>query len=74
MLEHQETPSVNISHKRKLAWAHEIIQEAKRYGAPEGSSRQSKNSKPFSSYVDLMCDVVDKEPAYFETTVKTKNG
>ena len=27
MLEPQECPHMNISHKRKLAWAHEIIQE-----------------------------------------------
>ena len=27
MLETQETPHMNISNKRNLAWAHEIVQE-----------------------------------------------
>ena len=74
MLEPQEPPDINISHKRKPAWAREIIQEAKRYGAPEGSSRQSKKPKPFSSYVALMCDLVDKEPSWFEATIQRENG
>ena len=34
MLEPQETPHMNISHKRKLAWVHDIIQEVESYGAP----------------------------------------
>ena len=67
MLEVQEPP-----HKRKPAWAREIIQEAERYGAPEGSTRQSKRPKPFHSYVALMCDLVDKEPTYFKTTVQKR--
>ena len=72
MLEPQEPPRMNISHKRKLAWACEIIHKAERYGVPEGSTRQSKNPKPFPSYVALMCDLVDKEPTYFEATVQKK--
>ena len=48
MLEPQEPPHMNISHKRKTYWAHEIIQEAERYGAPEGSTRQSKKPKVLS--------------------------
>ena len=39
MLEPQEPPQMNISHERKPSWAREIIQEEKRYGALEGSSR-----------------------------------
>ena len=31
-----------FSHKRKPAWARELIQDAKRYGAPKGSLRESK--------------------------------
>jgi hypothetical protein len=71
-LEPQEPLRMIISHKRKPAWAHEIIQEVERYGAPEGSSRQSKKSKPFSSYLALMCDLVDQEPSCFEEAVKKK--
>ena len=33
-LDPQKPPNINISHKRNPAWAHEIIQEAKMYGAP----------------------------------------
>ena len=37
MLEPQEPPYMNISHKINPTWAHEIIQGAERYGAPKGS-------------------------------------
>ena len=66
MLEPQEPPAMDISRKRKPAWVREIIQEAERYGAPEGSTRTSKRSKPYSSYVALMCDLVDQEPTNYE--------
>ena len=51
MTQPQEPPTMEISRKRKPAWAREIIQEAERYGAPEGSTRISKKPKPFSNYV-----------------------
>ena len=63
---------MNICHKRNLSWACEIIQEAERYGALQGSSKQSKKSNPFPSYVALMCDIVDKEPTCFEATVQKR--
>ena len=71
-LEPQEPLSMTISHKRKPAWAREVIQEAERFGAPKGSSRERKKSKPFSTYLALMCDLVDQEPACFEEAVKKK--
>ena len=52
--------------KDKPAWVREIIQEVERYGAPEASIRTSKISKPYSSYVSLMCDLVDQEPTRYE--------
>ena len=39
MLEPQESPTMDISRKRKPAWVREIIQEAEKYGDPEGSTR-----------------------------------
>ena len=66
MLDPQEPPHINISHKRNPSWSYEIIQEVERYGAPKGSTRQRKKSEPFPSYVDLMLDLVDKEPNCFE--------
>ena len=60
---------MDISRKIKLAWAREIIQEAERYGSPEGSTRVSKKPKTFFNYVALMCDLVDQEPANYEEAV-----
>jgi hypothetical protein len=61
-----------ISHKRKPAWARELIQNEEKYGAPEGTMRQRKKPKPFSNYVALMCDFIDKEPTSFEEVVHKK--
>ena len=63
---------MEISRKRKPAWAREIIHEAERHGAPEGSTRISKKPKPFSNYVALMCDLVDQEPTTYEEVVQKK--
>ena len=71
MLEPQEPPTMDISQKRKHAWVREIIQHAK-YGAPKGSTRVSNTSKPFSSYVALMCNLVDQEPTSYEEAAQKK--
>jgi len=72
MTKPQEPPTMEISRKRKPACAREIIQEAERYGAPEGSIRISKKPKPFSNYVALMCDLVDQETTNYEEAVQKK--
>ena len=63
---------MEISRKRKPACAREIIQEAERYGAPEGSTRISKKPKTFSNYVDLMCDRIYQEPTNSEESLQKK--
>ena len=63
---------MEITRKRKPAWTREIIREAKRYGAPEGSTRERKKPKTFSNYVALMCDLVDQEPTNYEEEVQKK--
>jgi hypothetical protein len=63
---------MTILHKRKLAWASEIIQDGKKYGVPKGTTRQVKRPKPFSSYTALMCDLLDKEPTFFEESIQMK--
>jgi hypothetical protein len=63
---------MTISHKRKPAWEREVIQDGEKYGAPEGPMRQSKKPKPFSSYMALMCDLVEKEPTCFEKVIQKK--
>ena len=72
MIENQEPPTMNISWKKKHDWVREIIQEAEKYGAPEGSTRTSKRSKAFSSCVALMHDLVDQEPTNFEEAIQKK--
>ena len=63
---------MDIYQKRKLAWVREIIQEAGKYGALEGSTRIDKRSKLYSSYVSLMCDLVDQEPTSYEEVAHNK--
>ena len=72
MLETQEPPTMDISQKRKPTWVREIIQEAEKYGALEGSTRTSKRSNPYSSYVALMCDLIDQEPTSYEEVAQKK--
>jgi hypothetical protein len=61
-----------ISHKRKTSWARDIIQDGEKYGVPEGTMRQVKRPNPFSSYMDLMCDLLEKEPTFFEEDIQKK--
>ena len=49
------------SHKRKPAWARELLREVERYGTPEGIHRERKREKTYNSYVALLCDIIDKE-------------
>ena len=63
---------MDISQKRKPAWVREIIQEAEIYGELEGSTRTNKRSKPYSSCVALMCDLVDQEPTSYEEAAQKK--
>ena len=72
MLELQEPLNMDMSRKRKPTWVREIIQEEEKYGAPEGSTRTSKRSKPFSNYVALKCDLVDQEPTSYEEDAHMK--
>jgi hypothetical protein len=62
VVEFQEPPQMIISHKRKPAWARELIQDGEKYGVPEVTARHVKRPKPFSSYMVLMCDLLENEP------------
>ena len=62
----EELHNEMISCKRIPVWAREVIEEAKRHGVPKGTIREMNKPKPFPIYVDLMCDLVDKEPTCFE--------
>ena len=63
-----ETPQETISKKRRPTWACDIIREAERYDALEGSKRQIIYSK----YVALMRNLVDEEHTCFEVDSKNK--
>jgi hypothetical protein len=63
---------MTISHKIKPSWTRELIQYGEKYDAPEGTMRQSKKSNPFSSYMALMCDLIEKEPTCFEEAIQKK--
>jgi hypothetical protein len=69
VIEAQEPPHMRILHKRKPAWARELIQDGEKYGVPEGTSRQVKRPKPFSSYTNLMCDLLEEEPTCVEEAI-----
>jgi hypothetical protein len=68
----QEPSQMTFSHKRKHAWARELIQDGEKYGVPEGTTRQVKRPKPFSSYTTLMCNLLDEEPTCFEEAIQKK--
>jgi hypothetical protein len=72
IVEFQEPPQMTISHKRKPAWARELIQDGEKYSVPKGTTRQVKRPKPFFSYMALMCDLLEKEPTCFEEAIQKK--
>jgi hypothetical protein len=74
LIEVQEPPQMRILHKRKPAWARELIQYGEKYGVLEGTTRQVKRPKPFSSYTSLMCDLLEDEPTCLNKPFKGKNG
>jgi hypothetical protein len=69
IMEFQEPPQMKILHKIKSSWAIKLIQDGEKYGVPQGTVRQVKSPKTFSSYMDLMCDLLEKEPTRFEEAI-----
>ena len=61
-----DPPQEKNTHKRKHAWVQEAIQGAERYGAPQEIHRERKRTKSYSSYVDILCDFIDKKPSNYE--------
>lgn len=61
-----------ITYKRRSAWAGEVIQDVEKYGAPYGSSREKKRPRSFSSYVALLCGIIDEEPSSYEEVAENK--
>ena len=67
-----DPPQENNPHKRKPAWVQEAIQGAERYGTLEEIHRERKRTRSCSSYVALLCDIIDKEPSNYEEDEEKK--
>ena len=61
-----------ITYKRRPAWACEIIQDAEKYGAPDGSLGESKRPRTYSSQMALLSDIIDAEPSSYEEAIEKK--
>jgi hypothetical protein len=68
----QKRPTDLLRGKKRPTWAHEIIQDAKKYVALEGTYRESKKPKPYSSYVALLSDIIDRKPTCYEKAAEKK--
>ena len=69
---HVDPPCEKNSYKRRPTWAQEAIQDVKRYGAPDGTSRESKRPRPYSIYAALLCDIIDEEHSNYEEAAEKK--
>ena len=63
---------MTISHKLKPIWDMDLIQYGEKNVVPEGTTRQVKIPKPFSSYMALMSHLLEKDPTYFEEVIQKK--
>jgi hypothetical protein len=53
---------IAVSHKRHVG-ARQTLQEAEGHAAPQGTFRESKRPKRFSSYFSAMSHIIDSEPS-----------
>ena len=54
-----ESPHEITTCKIIPSWSREIINDVEKYGSSEGTFRENKKLRPYSSYVDLMCNLID---------------
>jgi hypothetical protein len=71
-MEEPQRPAEMSTKKRRPDWAREIIQDAEKYGASDGSFRENKKPRPYSCYVALLCDIIDVEPTCYEEVAEKK--
>ena len=67
-----DPPHEKNSYKIKPTWVREAILGTERYGAPKGINKERKRPRPYSIYVSLLCDIIDKEPCNYEEAIKNK--
>jgi hypothetical protein len=65
-----DPPKEVIVTNKRLAWLHNALQEAEKHAAPNGSFRESKRPRKFSSYVVLMSKIIDSKPSTYEEVAK----
>ena len=70
--EHVETPHKKNSHKRKPTWAQELLQDAERYGAPDGMHKERKIPKQYNNDLALLCDIINKEHSNYKEAAENK--
>jgi hypothetical protein len=58
-MEDPQKPTDPPRGKKRISWPHEIIQDVEKYISPEGTYRERKKPKPYSSYVALLSDIID---------------
>ena len=67
-----DPPREKNYYMRKPTRVQEVILGAERYLAPEGMHRERKRPRQFSSYVALLCDIIDNEPSNYEEATEKK--
>jgi hypothetical protein len=53
---------ITVGHKRPT-WARQTLQEAEGHKSPQGTTRENKRPKRFSSYLSAMTHIIDSEPS-----------
>jgi len=67
-----DPPKDMLFYKRRRAWAKEAAADAEKYGAPDGTCREKKRPKIFSSYLALLCGIIDQELGNYEEVAEKK--
>jgi len=52
--------------RKRPAWPHDTLQDAKRHAAPSGTFRDNKRPQKFSIYMTLMSHIIDSKPSSYE--------
>jgi hypothetical protein len=55
--------------RKRPTWLCDTLQDAKGHATPNSTFRESKQPQSFSSYVALMCHIIDSEPSNYESEV-----
>jgi hypothetical protein len=71
-MEEPKIPTNPPRGKKRPTWAHDIIQDAEKYDALEGTYKERKKPEPYSSYVALLSDIIDTKPTCYEKVVEKK--